>query len=136
MGLITSLFGPKTRSVAMPEQRGLPYGLMDLGGGRSAAGVTVTEDSAMTSSAVWACVKVLSESMAVLPLITYQRQGDGGKNRAYDYPLYELLHDEPNPEMTSFDFRLVQGVHLTTWGNFYAEKVWGRNGYLRELIEL
>jgi len=91
--------------------------------------VTVTEESALTSSAVWACVKVLAESVAVLPLITYRRNGDGGKSRAVDHPLYKLLKDSPNPEMTAFEFRSTLTGHVAAWGNGYAEIAWGRSGY-------
>ena len=86
----------------------------------SPAGISVTPDSAMTYSAVLACVRVLAETLASLPLIVYERQGKR-KERARDFHLYPLLHDEPNPWLTSFEFRELLQVHLLLWGNCYAE---------------
>ena len=72
--------------------------------GPSASGKTVNEFTAMQTTAVYACVRILAETLAALPLQLY-RYTPGGKERVYDHPLYHLLHDEPNPEMTSFIFR-------------------------------
>jgi HK97 family phage portal protein len=87
---------------------------------QSKTGVSVTEQSALTNVAVWSCVRILSETVASLPLFLYQRM-ERGKQRAIDHPLYSLLHDRPNPEMTSFTFRETLMAHLVTWGNAYAE---------------
>ena len=65
---------------------------------RSTAGKNVNERSAMQTSAVYACVRVISESVASLPLHVYRYTGEGGKEKAIDHPLYHLLHDEPNSE--------------------------------------
>ena len=70
--------------------------------GGSTSGKLVTERSAMQMTAVYACVRILSEAIAGLPLHMYRYKEDGGKEKAIDHPLYLLLHDEPNPEMTSF----------------------------------
>jgi HK97 family phage portal protein len=86
----------------------------------SKTGVSVTESSSLQSVAVWSCVRILSETMASLPLFLYKRL-PRGKGRAIDHSLYTLLHDQPNPEMTSFTFREVLMAHLVTWGNAYAE---------------
>ena len=72
--------------------------------GPTPSGKTVNERTAMATSAVYACVRVLSETIASLPLHVYRRTGQG-KEKAMDHNLYYLLHDEPNPEMTSFVFR-------------------------------
>lgn len=64
----------------------------------------VNEFTAMQTTTVYACVRILVETLAALPLHLY-RYTPGGKERVYDHPLYHLLHDEPNPEMTSFIFR-------------------------------
>ena len=72
--------------------------------GPSTSGKSVNEFTAMQTTAVYACVRILSETLAALPLQLY-RYTPGGKERVYDHPLYHLLHDEPNPEMTSFIFR-------------------------------
>jgi len=95
--------------------------------GETAAGVNVTEESALTMSAVFACVRVLAEGVAMLPLITYRRNGDA-KERATEHPIYRLLKEAPNPEMTSFEFRETLVGHAATWGNGYAEIEWSKSG--------
>jgi len=94
--------------------------------GGSTAGKIVTERSAMQLSAVYACVRILSEAIAGLPLHLYRYTDDGSKEKAVDNNLYHLLHDEPNPEMTSFLFRETLMTHLLLWGNAYAQII--RNG--------
>jgi HK97 family phage portal protein len=92
-----------------------------LGGPDSATGIKVTEDTALTANAVWACVKILSESIAALPLHVYRNLPGGGKAKAPESPLYELLHDQPNPEMTTMEWRETAIGHMALWGNCYAE---------------
>ena len=94
--------------------------------GQSTSGKRVTERSAMQMTAVFSCVRILSEAVAGLPLHLYKYTGEGGKEKAIDHPLYVLLHDEPNPEMTSFIFRETLMTHLLLWGNAYAQII--RNG--------
>ena len=94
--------------------------------GTSSSGKAVTERSAMQMTAVYACVRILSEAIAGLPLHLYKYTDDGGKEKAIDHPLYRILHDEPNPEMTSFVFRETLMTHLLLWGNAYAQII--RNG--------
>ncbi|WP_018659221.1 phage portal protein [Allofustis seminis] len=94
--------------------------------GRTTAGKVVNEQSAMQMTAVYACVRILSESVASLPLHLYRTNGAGNKERARDHPLYFILHDEPNPEMTSFILRETLMSHLLLWGNAYAQLI--RNG--------
>lgn len=87
----------------------------------TATGVDVSPDKSLQVSAVFACVRILAETVASLPLLVYRRLGNDGKTRAPDHYLYSLLHDAPNPEMTSFQFRETMMGHLCTWGNAYAE---------------
>lgn len=94
--------------------------------GNSSAGKNVNERSAMQMTAVYACVRILAESVASLPLHLYRSNEDGNKEKAKDHPLYVVLHDEPNPEMTSFIFRETLMTHLLLWGNAYAQII--RNG--------
>ena len=96
--------------------------------GRSVAGQTVNQRTAMQVTAVYACVRILAESIAGLPLHVY-RYKDKGKEMVVDHPLYPLLHDEPNPEMTSFIFRETLMGHLLLYGNAYAQII--RDGYGR-----
>ena len=88
--------------------------------GLSSSGQTVNERTALQTAIVYACVRVLSETIASLPLHTY-RYTTNGKEKAIDHPMYYLLHSEPNPEMTSFMFRETLMAHLLLWGNAYAQ---------------
>ena len=97
--------------------------------GGTTSGKAVNERTAMQTSAVYACVRILSESIAGLPLHVYRCKADGGKERATDHPLGRLLHDEPNKEMTSFVFRETLMAHLLLWGNAYAQIIRDGRGY-------
>ena len=94
--------------------------------GGSSSGKIVNERSAMQMTTVYACVRILSEAIAGLPLHLYRYKEDGGKEKATGHPLYLLLHDEPNPEMSSFVFRETLMTHLLLYGNAYAQII--RNG--------
>ena len=76
--------------------------------------------TAMRVSAVYVCVRILAESIATLPLHVYEYK-NGGKERVPEHPLYYLLHDAPNHEMTSFIFRELMMTHLLLHGNCYAQ---------------
>ena len=121
MGLFSGLF----RSRDKPQNRTAGSAYTFYMGG-SSAGKTVTERSAMQMTAVYSCVRILAEAIAGLPLHLYRYKKDGGKEKAIDHPLYLLLHDEPNPEMSSFVFRETLMTHLLLWGNAYAQII--RNG--------
>ena len=88
--------------------------------GLSSSGKTVDERTALQTAIVYACVRVLSETIASLPFHTYTYTTNG-KEKAIDHPIYYLLHSEPNPEMTSFVFRETLMGHLLLWGNAYAQ---------------
>ena len=89
--------------------------------GTAISGKRVNERSAMQMTAVYSCVRILSEAIASLPVHVYKYNDSGGKEKALDHPLYFLLHDEPNPEMTSFVFRETLMTHLLLWGNKIAQ---------------
>jgi HK97 family phage portal protein len=91
------------------------------GGGGSLAGVSVTEHTALRNSAVWAAVGLISDDVSSLPLMLYKRTDNGGKLKFDTHPLYRLIHDEPNPEMSSMVFRRTMQAHVLIWGNGYAE---------------
>ena len=121
MGIFSGLFKSRDK----PENRtaGSSYAFY-LGG--STSGKAVTEQTAMQMTAVYSCVRILAEAVAGLPLHLYKYTENGGKEKALDHPLYRLLHDEPNPEMSSFVFRETLMTHLLLWGNAYAQVI--RNG--------
>lgn len=94
--------------------------------------INVTADNAFGFPAFFAAVRVLSEDVAKLPLFVYEDL-DPGKRRAKEHYLYPVLHDRPNPEMTSFVWREASMSHLVTWGNCYSEIVRNAQG---ETVEL
>jgi len=124
MGIFDGLFRNKDKpAVVKNSTAGSPYSFFI---GTSSSGKRVTERSAMQLTAVYCCVRILAEAIAGLPLQFYKYGPGGSKIKAVDHPLYFLLHDEPNPEMTSFVFRETLMTHLLLWGNAYAQII--RNG--------
>lgn len=121
MGIFKGLF--RTRDAPQNRTAGSSYSFF-MGG--SASGKQVNERTSMQMTAVYSCVRILSETVASLPLNVYRYTDTGGKEKAIDHSLYRLLHDEPNPEMSSFIFRETLMTHLLLWGNAYAQII--RNG--------
>ena len=121
MGFFSNLF--RGRDAPSNSTAGSGYGFFM---GSTASGKRVNARSAMQMTAVYSCVRILSEAVAGLPLQFYRYNDNGGKEKAVDHPLYFLLHDEPNPEMTSFVFRETLMMHLLLWGNAYSQII--RNG--------
>lgn len=121
MSILSGLFHSRDK----PQNRtaGSAYAFF-MGG--STAGKAVNERSAMQMTAVYSCVRILAEAIAGLPLHLYMYTEEGSKAKAVDHPLYRLLHDEPNPEMSSFVFRETLMTHLLLWGNAFAQII--RNG--------
>jgi HK97 family phage portal protein len=95
----------------------------------------VSEDSALRIAAVWACVRVISETIASLPCQVYKREGDG-RRLDRDHALYRILHDAPNDYMTSFELWELAGKHLCTYGNFYAQIIMDNRATVMELRPL
>ena len=104
--------------------------------GPTAAGKNVNERSAMQLTAVYACVRILAEGIAGLPLHLYKCGKNGSREKAVDHPLYFLLHDEPNPEMTSFVFRETLMTHLLLYGNCYCQIIRDGRGQVTALYPL
>ena len=121
MGIFSGLF--RSRDHPRDATTGSAYHFFM---GQSSSGKSVTERSAMQMTAVYSCVRILAEAIAGLPLQLFRYTDTGGREKALDHPLYLLLHDEPNPEMTSFIFRETLMTHLLLWGNAYAQII--RNG--------
>ena len=103
--------------------------------GRSNSGEPVGDRTALQLTAVYACIRVLAESIAQLPIHIYEYH-DNGKKQMKDHPLFLLLHDQPNREMTSFIFREVMMSHLLIYGNAYAQIIRSNNGKVKELYPL
>ena len=104
--------------------------------GPTAAGKNVNERSAMQLTAVYACVRILAEGIAGLPLHLYKCGKNGSREKAVEHPLYFLLHDEPNPEMTSFVFRETLMTHLLLYGNCYCQIIRDGRGQVTALYPL
>ena len=121
MGLLKDIFKARDK----PENR-TPGSSYSFFFGGSSSGKPVNEHTAMQMTAVYSCVRILAEAVAGLPLHLYKYTDNGGKEKALSHPLYFLLHDEPNPEMSSFVFRETLMSHLLLWGNAYAQII--RNG--------
>ena len=103
--------------------------------GTSSSGKAVNEKTALQTTAVYACVRILAETIASLPFHTY-RYTLNGKEKAIEHPIYYLLHSEPNPEMTSFVFRETLMSHLLLWGNAYAQIIRDGRGRVLGLYPL
>ena len=121
MGLLKNIF--KARDKPQNRTPGSSYSFF-FGG--TTSGKPVNEHTAMQMTAVYSCVRILAEAVAGLPLHLYKYTDNGGKEKALSHSLYFLLHDEPNPEMSSFVFRETLMTHLLLWGNAYAQII--RNG--------
>jgi len=131
MGYFARLFDKR----AHPSNPGDGFLSMLSGGVGTTSGVDVTHDSALGMLAVYACVRVLAEGAASLPLIVYERTQQG-KRRAQNVPLYNLLHDAPNPEMTSMEMREALMGHTVLRGNGYAEIEWTNGGQVKAIWPL
>ena len=130
---IFTLFKPRDAPGSLPD---IQNNVRDSGTvfsfGVADSGERVDEKSAMQIATVYACVRLLAESVAQLPFHLYRYTNNGkGKEMALDHPLYWLLHDIPNPEMTSFTWRETMMTHLLLWGNSYSQIIRdGKNGVL------
>lgn len=130
MPFLTQIFETRTHPSVETD-----WGRIFGGGQATYSGVDVTVEGSLELPAVWACIRVLSETVASLPLFVYERL-ERGKRRAPAHPLYALLHDQPNPEQTSFEFFELMISHTATWGNAFAEVERANNGRVRALWPL
>lgn len=126
MNILKKIFQSRT------ETRGLTFDALLQQDNYTANSITVTPDTAMRCATVYACIRVLAESVASCPCILYERRGES-RVRATSHPLYRLLHDTPNEDQTAFEFFEGVMVALNLRGNAYAfiNRV---GGEVRELI--
>ena len=103
---------------------------------RSVSGMRVSADSAMRLAAVYACVRILSETMASLPLVVYRARADGGKDRLTDHWLYRLLGKKPNRYQNPFEWREMLQGHLALRGNAFCQILANGRGEITELIPI
>lgn len=116
ISVVASPFGARNMPLSWLDR------LMDVAmyGRQTAAGVNVTPDSALASTAVYACVSYTAQTLAGLPVHVYRRTPTG-KMPAPMHQLEPIVHDLANPEMTAFEYRETKFGHLLTWGNHYSE---------------
>lgn len=103
---------------------------------RSLSGMRVSPDAAMRLAAVYACVRILSETMASLPLVVYRPRKDGGKDRITDHWLYRVLGKRPNRFQNPFEWREMLQGHLALRGNAFCQIVANGRGEVTELIPI
>ena len=103
--------------------------------GAAGSGKSVNARSAMQLTTVYACVRVIAETIASLPFAVYEST-DKGSEKATEHPLYRIIHDEPNSEMTSFVWRETMLTHLLLWGNSYSQIVRNGRGHVLGLYPL
>ena len=108
------------RGQTWPLSRLKSWSDMGIGDGPTKAGVSISEATAEGIPTVFSCVRVIANAVAQLPCKLYRLAPDGTKSEARDAPLWDVLHSLANPEMTSFDFRVLLTSHLLLWGNAYA----------------
>lgn len=130
------------RSLAgLPERRAHPSQDLDwsaiFGGSTTIPNLPAPSiGESLALPAVFACIRVLSETVAGLPLLTYRERADGGHERATGHSLYRLLRRSPNPEMTAFEFEELLTAHCAAWGNAYAQIIMDNSGRVLELWPL
>lgn len=139
MGIFARAVTPNRGSRA-PRASGEPMTLDAVGrwfsGGPTRSGVNVSAETAMRCGAVYACVRVLAEDVAKLPLILHRRLPNGGRERAVDHPLYTVLHGHANGWQTAFEFREMMQAHLELRGNAYAYITRGAGNQVLELLPI
>ena len=121
-GLRSRVVKERRTSLSSPEQ----WLVEVFGGGATKSGAKVSPDTALTVSTVFACTRILAESVASLPLKLYRKTADG-REEASDHPLFSLLKDGPNEGQTSFEWREMMQGHLALRGNGYSRV--RRNSY-------
>lgn len=124
-----------SRAVTVPPINPTGFGLFDMVSPGSQTGLNINEFTALQMSAVYACIRVLSETLAQLPLNVYRRI-DIGSEIDRKHPLHNVLHNTPNPWMTSFTWRNTVHSHVCGWGNGYTFIIRDQRGQPRALLPL
>lgn len=125
---ITSLEGP----FPLTSTRLLEY----FGGPSAISGAKVNHETVMGIPAAYACNRIVAEAIAMLPLFVFERVEPRGRRQAIEHTVYGLLHREPNPWMTSFQWRETMQGHLGFRGNAFSEIEYGRDGRPKALWPL
>lgn len=129
-----TLFAPTRAAKAGIDQTAeaiagsIPHGYIPIETHQRWTGSAVDAATALNYITILQCVTILSETFASLPVFVYRRRSDGGRDRAEDHPLYRTLHDQANPDLTAYAWRLLLRQHIATWGNHFSEVVREGNG--------
>ena len=132
MSFILQMLGLDARTVRDPDDERWWGGTNPV----STSGVVVDPETALKASAVYACVALIAETIAMLPLITYRRLPNGDRERATNHPLYDLLHSRPNRDQTAFEFIEMLTGHAMLRGDGLARKVPGPRGPTDQLVPM
>lgn len=133
MKLFDRILGRETRDESI--QLSDPY-LGEFFGMQGRYGDGVNHQRASGLATAQACIGIISQALASVPLNLYRRSENGGRDRAVDHPLYAVLHDEPNPTMTAFEVREMLIASLLVSGNAYARLKSNGRGQVYELHPL
>ena len=136
MALLSPLYEIRTASPTYKLSGGDPELISMFGGTSSNSAQNVTSTTAMTVSAVFACVNRKAKTLAMLPLNVMRRLPGGGKEVATDHRLYTQLHDRPNKWQTSYDWRLMMHSHVQLRGNAYSYIMYQPGRRINELIPM
>ncbi|MFN3507459.1 MAG: phage portal protein [Allorhizobium sp.] len=132
MSLINRILGREKRAAIQSDD---PY-LAEWFGLRGGIGGYVDPGRASGIAVAHACIAIVSQNLAAMPLNLYRRSDDGGRERATDHPLYSVLHDMANPSMTAFEAREALLASLMVAGNAFARLEWDRRGQVTGLFPL
>ena len=132
MGLFTKAVMSLVSGLTPRDGRLVSY----FGGEPTDAGEPMSVDAALQLDTVWACVRIKAQTIATLPLELFRAKADGSSKAADDHPLYSVLHDRPNMDMTAVSFWEAMAACHMLWGNAYARKAYGSNGDLLALYPM
>jgi HK97 family phage portal protein len=131
MGFISSILESRAVNPAPFSLKNPPDWVKEtiFGGMPTSAGQNVSEEKALTLSTVFSCVRIISNSFAMIPLVVYKKLDPRGKERLQNSQSYKLLHDTPNPEQSSFEWRRLMATHMLLWGAGISEIERDANGF-------
>ncbi|WP_269214123.1 phage portal protein [Brucella pseudogrignonensis] len=132
MSLLDRILRRESRSAPKSDD---PY-LAEWFGMRGGIGSYIDPNRASGIAVAHACIAIVSQNLAAMPLNLYRRSEDGGRERATDHPLYSALHDMPNATMTAFEVREALIASLMVAGNAFARLDWNGRGQVTALHPL
>lgn len=136
MSLINRLLGIEERSTVQTAHPRDPVIAEWFGGSTTSAGIRVTPETARSLSAIYACVRILSTALAMLPLLPYRNLPEGGREVAKNHRLHNLLRWQPNPWQTAFEWKEMMQGHLLLRGKGFNYIEYGNDGQVKRLIPL